>query len=103
MENLNSWQLIQLGEFNLANKKAEVEYKLEKNLPSLRHKLYALLNLRKYSEALNLAEKIIEINLGITDDDFIFSGICLWLLDKKEEAIQKWATAEETHFKDASG
>lgn len=103
MENLDSWQLLELNSFEEACKKADEEYQLSKNIPSLRHKVWALFHLSNYNEALTLAEKVTQLRNGETDDDFISSGIALWALNKREEAIIKWKQAEKAIYTDAAG
>jgi len=65
--------------------------------------IFTLFHLRRYKEALKLANRIIEIRGGETDWDFLFSGIAHWLLNQKTEAIEQWGNTEEAAYKDAAG
>jgi len=100
---MDIWRLIQEGHFEEACKIADSEYAQSKNLLLLRNKVYALFHLKKYEEAYQLGNSIIEVNGGESDVDFVFSGIALWLLDRKKEAIERWGNTEEAHYKDAAG
>lgn len=99
----DSWQLVQLNEFDEACKKADIEFMETKSIPSLRHKWFALANLRKYEDAQRLANQIIELNNGNTDFDFILAGITLWILNNKPEAINQWQKGEKAIYTDAAG
>lgn len=103
MEQLNVWFLIQEGLFQEACKKADLEYEETKNILSLRNKVYALLHLEKYQEAILLSNKIIELRNGETDSDFVFCGIANWLLGNKSEAVQQWHNGESCKYTDAAG
>lgn len=103
MENLDSWQLVQLNAFDDACKKADIEFEQTKRVPSLRHKWFALAHLMKYDEAAMLASEIIKLSYGNTEFDFLLSGIALWLLNKKEEAVLEWKRGEKSMYKDAAG
>lgn len=103
MDNLDVWQLIQMGQFEKAMEVADKEFEQSNNIFPLRNKVYALLHLKKYDEVILLTNTLIEMRNGETDSDFIFCGIGLWLLNKKEEAINKWQKALNSKYTDAAG
>lgn len=96
------WDLIRSNLFEEACLKADADFEEYGSLLSLRNKVYALFHLEKFSEAVLLLNKIIQAG-GKSASDFIFLGIALWILDKKEEAILNWFKSDQTNFQDAAG
>lgn len=99
------WALIQDNKFELACEVAEGQF-IENNATYLlRNKLFALLNLRKYQEAYNLAEKLRGLEHNKVSDDFVLGGIAIWLQGNHDAAITLWEAAikEATYFDEAGG
>lgn len=103
MKRLDVWSLIVNGKFKEACDEADLEYKETKSIFPLRNKVYALFHLSMYSEALELLEKIIQLEKGESDSDYIFTGIAYWLLDRKRDAINIWQEGEKCIYTDAAG
>lgn len=103
IEELDEWSLIQKGYFKQAIIKADTEYAKTRRTFHLRNKLYALLHLEEYEVCASVAADLIQLEGGSTSVDFIFLGICNWLLDKQEAAINSWKGARNSTYKDAGG
>lgn len=104
MEAMDSWQLVQAGQFEEAVETANKELTLKNEDPiALRHKTYALLHLKRYAEAEQSARQIIAITKGNNDFDFIFLGTSLWAQNRQQEAIAAWQKGRKTVYTDASG
>lgn len=103
MSTLDIWDLIKQNKYEEACQQADVQYNQTENIFPLRNKIYALLNLEKFRECINLCEQLISLRNGETESDFVFAGVSYWLLDDKEMAIQMWKKSQEAKYKDASG
>ena len=103
MSNKTSWDLIKENNFEEACSQLDDEYERFKSAARLRNKVYALLNLNKFEEAILLCGKIREERNGETDTDYIFSGVAYWLLNKYSEAIEMWRDARKAKYTDAAG
>lgn len=102
-ETMDSWQLIQVDDFEQACLRADEEFSQTKYVSSLRHKWFALSHLAKNQEASLLAETIIELSNGDSEFDFLLHGISLWAMNKKGEAIAEWENGQKALYKDAGG
>lgn len=103
MKRLDVWSLIANEDFKEACNEADLEFKETKSIFPLRNKVYALFHLSMYSEALELLEKIIQLEKGESDSDYIFTGIAYWLLDRKKDAVNIWQEGEKCIYTDAAG
>lgn len=103
MSQLDVWSLIKNGDFQEACDRADLEYSETKSIFPLRNKVYALFHLEMYSKALELLKKIIILENGQADGDYIFSGIAYWLLGKQKDAINIWEEGEKCIYTDAAG
>lgn len=103
MEQLDIWGLIQNGDFELAIRKADLEYSQTGNVFPLRNKVYALFHLARFEEAAQLSEQLIEMRKGESQHDFAFSGIANWILGRRNEAVLIWQRSEQSIYKDAAG
>jgi tetratricopeptide (TPR) repeat protein len=102
-QELSVWTLIENNEFEKACEKADEEYRNTGDILSLRNKVYALLNLKKYIESISLSEKLIESRKGDTESDFSFLGIANWMLGDTAKAIEAWQQGQNSLYKDAAG
>ncbi len=103
MSNFSCWDLIEQNRFEEACQVADNEYKETNSIVSLRNKVIALLNLKKFSEAINLCNKIIDLDNGESEIDFKFCGVAYWLLNKHLEAIDVWKKGFKASYTDAAG
>jgi hypothetical protein len=95
--------LIKAGEFQRACVRADAEFEESGNIFPLRNKVIALLQLDKLDETILLSEKIIRLNAGSTDSDFIFLGVARWLKRQPVLAIEVWKTGLKSKYTDAAG
>lgn len=102
-EKIDSWSLIQKGEFLQACQAADNEYEKTKNILVLRNKVYAFFLLKRYEQAAKLTQSLISLSDGKTDVDFISCGIANWLMGKRSFAIDVWQKARTCTYKDAAG
>lgn len=100
---LSVWSLIVNHEFEKACEKADQQYRTTGDMTDLRNKVYALIHLKKYNDAILLSKKIIEFRKGETDSDFLFLGIEYWILGDFDKAIEAWQQAQNSLYKDAAG
>jgi len=104
-KNISCWELIIQKKFNEACIVADQEYNTSKSLFHLNNKIIALLNLKKYEEALKLSLEVI----GLTNADYksdadnISAGIAYWLLDRPNDAIEMWRSGLNAKYTDAAG
>jgi hypothetical protein len=69
----------------------------------LRNKVYALLHLHRYEDAILLSDNLIEFRGGDSETDFHFSGLGNWLIGNWQQAIAVWEKAKNALYKDAAG
>lgn len=69
----------------------------------MRNKIYALFNLGKYEEVIQLTKQLMEMQNGESEIDFKVSGIAHCILGKKKEAIEIWQSAQKSKYTDAAG
>lgn len=104
------WLMIKDGEFEQACRQADIEFGLTGNHFQLHNKLKALMHLKKYEEVISLCKKLTllkkESNPHLdlsSSNEFIYSGIANWLLNKKSKAIKLWLEGQHCVFQDAAG
>lgn len=102
-EKKNVWELITSNHFEEACIVADEQYHLTKDTTILNNKVFALLQLQKYSDVIELCDMIIAKTNGETDVDFILSGIAFWALDNQSEAIEYWKKGEKAKYADIAG
>ncbi|HEV3412203.1 MAG TPA: hypothetical protein VG101_06985 [Puia sp.] len=104
MENkLGVWDLIATNKFEEACLQADMDYKANENIFTLRNKVYALFHLKKYVEAAELISYIREMTKNQTDSDAIFLGIAYWFLNEKEKSVKIWKEGIGSKYTDAAG
>lgn len=99
----NVWQLVKNGKYNEACRVADDEFKVDSSVLPLRNKVFALLRLERYSDAVQLCEEIIMRQHGDSDSDFIFLGTSCWLAGRHDQAIAAWQAASDAKYTDAAG
>ena len=97
------WDLIQQERFDEACIRADDEFQEGGSLLVLRNKIFALLQLGRLDEAIALSERIIGLNKGNTDSDFIFLGVARWLQKQHGSAVAAWKAGLHTTYTDAAG
>lgn len=100
---MDVWELIQNDNFREACEEADLQYEKTGYGYILRNKIYALFHLRKFKNIIDLSTKIIQINTGNTDADFISLGIAYWAISDQKNAINAWNNAQCCMYKDAAG
>jgi hypothetical protein len=100
---MDTWELIQSGQFQKACEQADLEYQQGGKVFPLRNKVYALLLLKRYDEVISLSEVIIRDRKRETDSDFIACGIAYWMKRDQDKAIEVWLSAETCKYTDAAG
>lgn len=103
MKNLNGWELIKENKFVEATLLLEEEFKETKSVLPLRNKRIALMNLSDFESVILLSKRVIELDNGRNDIDFIFLGVAFWLLERPLEAIESWKDGLNTKYTDAAG
>lgn len=99
----SAWDLILNKEYREACISADVEYRSTKSLLALRNKVYALLLMKDYSQAIAQSSEIIVLDHGEADSDFLFRGVAHWVMSQSANAISDWKSALSTKYTDASG
>jgi tetratricopeptide (TPR) repeat protein len=102
-DNTDVWGLVEIGDFESAIEAADEEFKKTGNIFPLRNKVYALLNLKRYTDCVDLTSELIRIRNGETQSDFVFCGVAYWLTGQYEKAIEIWRDGKDTKFTDAAG
>lgn len=100
---MSVWDLIEIGDFEGACRAADEESTRSPSMLPLRNKIFALLSLKRYQDAVELSRQIIEKTTGRSDSDFIFLGVSQWLLGDRNGAVESWESATGTEFTDAAG
>lgn len=91
-----AWNLIKQQRFEEAFEKATKDGEIH-------NAIIALLNLKRYSEAYDLAVSNSKLNSGNVDVDFIYAGIANLLLGNKDKAILILKQGQNALYKDAAG
>jgi tetratricopeptide (TPR) repeat protein len=97
------WDLIKEKDFENACFQADEEYLVSNNILALRNKIYALLNLGRFQNVIELENKIIKLRNGETDSDFIFLAIAFCCLNEFNHAIETLKKGEKAIYTDAAG
>ncbi len=99
----NVWDLVKSGNYDEACVAADREAAKSPSALPLRNKVFALLNLGRYEDAMQLSRQIISRTNGESDSDFIFLGVACWLRAGYDEAVSVWQNATNTKYTDAAG
>lgn len=99
----NVWELIKNNHFEEACIVADEQYCLTNNISILNNKVFALLQLQRYRDVIELCDTIIHKTDGETDVDFILSGIAFWALQNENKAIEYWEKGEKAKYADIAG
>jgi len=97
------WELLKNDRFEEACQKATEEWLSTGSTFPLRNKVFALLQLGRAQEAIELCGEIIAQDQGRSDSDFIFKGVAYWLQDMSQEAINVWRSGTRTKYTDEAG
>jgi tetratricopeptide (TPR) repeat protein len=97
------WELVKAQQFEEACIQADKEWLSSQSAFPLRNKIFALLNLGRFEEAVIQCEQIIQLVNGSTDSDFIFLGVAYWLQEMHSEATRAWKEALKAKYTDAAG
>jgi hypothetical protein len=100
---MDIWSLIESKEFELASKKADLEFQKTGSLFPLRNKVYALLQLRQYDSVELVSNLLIVRSNGSTSVDFISLGIAYWFQHKRQQALCAWTSGLRANYQDAGG
>ena len=103
MGNISCWNLIEQKRFEEACLKADEDYKTTKSEAHLFNKVIALLNLKKYEEALRLSLEFIKIAKVSSDSEYIQAGTAYWLLSNYDNAIKTWKNGLNAQYTDGAG
>ena len=97
------WDLIKDGRFQEAADMAEKQSAETGSLLPLRNKVIAQLNDDQLDSAIEVSRRIIKLNGGKTDSDYIFLGLAYWLRRERESAVRAWREGSNTDYTDAAG
>jgi len=97
------WELLLQGKFDEACQSADQAYESTGSLLHLRNKVFALLNLSRYADAVAVASQVIDSTDGESDSDFILMGVGQWLQGCRTEAMATWLKGCSAKFTDAAG
>ena len=100
---LGTWELVIQKRFDEACKRADLDYEKTKDIFSLKNKVFALLNLNKYQETIDLCNCLIEARQGESESEFQLKGVAYWMLNDTEKAVEIWKEGLKSKFKDAAG
>jgi len=100
---MSVWDLIKAQKFAEACTEADAEFTRNGDIFSLRNKVFALLQLKRFDEAASVAQRIIDMTEGSTDADFIFLGVARWLNHDSSGAINAWQAGTHSKYADAAG
>jgi hypothetical protein len=97
------YELLKQGKYVESYEQADKEYKNSRSAMSLGERAIALMNLKKYKEALNDYFEFGRINNKNSDWEYIGAGVAYWLMDNYEEAIKTWKQGLGKAYTDAAG
>jgi len=97
------WELVKVGQYTEACTAADEEFAVTGSLLALRNKLFALLSLRRYTEAVSLSREILTHSGSQSQSDWIFLGTGLWLSGNCDNAVDAWRRGCTTKYADAAG
>lgn len=100
---LGTWELVIQKRFDEACKRADLDYEKTNDIFSLKNKVFALLNLNKYQETIDLCNFLIEARQGESESEFQLKGVAYWMLNDTEKAVEIWKEGLNSKFKDAAG
>lgn len=100
---LSTWSLMQDERFEEAVINADRVYLENESLGELRNKVFALLQLDRLSEAIEVCRFIVVRSNGEIDSDYINLGATLWINNERQKAMDTWALGTNTKYADAAG
>ena len=102
-EILSTWELVAQNRFNEACERADLDFENTKDIFALKNKVFALLNLNKLQEAIDICNFLIAARNGESESEFQFIGVAYWLLNNTDKAVEMWKEGLKSKFKDAAG
>jgi tetratricopeptide (TPR) repeat protein len=97
------WDLVEQGYFTEAISLADKVYKETGDDFELNNKTLALMNLKRYKEAMANSVLLINLHQGRSEVAYIFVGCSHWLQGRYLDAIEVWKDGMNAPFKDAAG
>jgi hypothetical protein len=97
------WDMVKNGDYEGACRAADEEFARTASPLPLRNKVFALLCLRRYQEAVSLAQFVRDEQQGEVQTDFLFIGVGCWLQGRQAEAVRAWLGATSAKYTDAAG